>query len=339
MRAGPLLQGLHFLVDATLVGWTGRGRLADLRDSVRNVLLGADIAPEVGSYGSVVLVKAAEPVTIASTLAFVPGVSWVAVGSCSGSAETIFNGLAGLARIYLKKGATFAVRAEALAPTVHRGDLAGRASSVVLDSAKGARINEDAPSVVFRIGFDGRLWTAGVELKKGPGGVPVGDKEVSCLVSGGMHSSVTAWLALLSGFRVELVHAVTSDESLREVARLYGELSHRVDPGSLKLLVLEGAPVDVLIRNWLGSKRSREREVFAGNHVGCSKQAFKDVLTEVRAPLFLLPEEEFGECLASLSLRGLPASDEPAGEKYGHIRQTRFGGKRADMSAVLDGLS
>jgi hypothetical protein len=154
-----------------------------------------------------------------------------------------------------------------------------------------------------------------------------------------MHSSVTAWLALLSGFRVELVHVVTSDESLREVARLYAELSHRVDPTSLKLLVLQGAPVDVLVQGWLGSKRSREKEVFAGNHAGCSKRAFKNAVTEVRSPLFLLPEEKFETCLASLSLRGLPAPNELAGEINGHIRQMRFGGKRADVSAVLDGLS
>jgi hypothetical protein len=115
-----------------------------------------------------------------------------------------------------------------------------------------------------------------------------------------------------------------------------------VDPTALKLLVLEGAPVDFLIRDWLGSKRSREKdeEVFAGNHVGCSKRSFDEIAAvSVRSPLFLLPEEEFESCLASLSLRGLQTSDESAGQKNGHTRQKRFGGRRADVSAVLDGLS
>ena len=64
---------------------------------------------------------------------------------------------------------------------------------------------------------------------RGRAELPTGGDWVSCLVSGGERSSALAWMAALSGFSLRLVHSRTDEAALRHVARLYSELSFRMD--------------------------------------------------------------------------------------------------------------
>jgi adenylyl- and sulfurtransferase ThiI len=316
------------------VGWTGSGLIADLDAAARSILEVEGKRAKLRVTGFSLLIEGGRPTEVAGLLAFLPGVSWLAVGRSSRSLSGVMDELTALARVYLKRGGSFAVKAETHAPTTLPSDLIGRANSAVLDAVDGVRVNENAPSTRFRVAFDGRGGTAGVEIAEGPGGTPTGAAEAHCLVSGGIHSSVLAWLALLSGLRVELVHAYVSDGALREVARLYAELSHRVSPAALSLRVLEGRSVGEAIASWAGKTGG---QVFSGVHAGRSGSSLL-LPKRVSSPLYLLPEEDYGSVLASLSLKGFDGGSESAEPGRGLLRERRFGGKRADMHGVLDGL-
>jgi len=318
---------------STLLGWTGEGSIADLSNAARGVLKAERRKATLRESGGTVVIDGDRPTETAHMLANLPGVSWVGVGHSSGTLDGAYQELAGLAKTYLRKRGSFWIRPEARGSSPTPGELTGRAVGVVLDAVKGSRVRENAPSTVFTLGWDGRAGTAGVILALGPGGVPTGEATVACLVSGGMHSSVTAWYALLAGLRVELVHARVSDESLREVARLYAELSHRVNPEALKLRVLEGQTIRDAIASWAEAQTG---EIFSGVHGWRTGRGV--VPRKARAPLLLLPEEGFESALSGLGVRGY--SPQPAETSTGHAstRQLTFGGVRTDMNGVLDGL-
>jgi adenylyl- and sulfurtransferase ThiI len=280
-----------------------------------------------------VLVEGGRPTELASILRNLPGVALVAVGRRAASTEAVFEALGNLARTYLKKRTSFAVTAWSGASELSPSDVRGRGTSTVLDAVKGARVKEHDPQVQFTVTLDKSGGTAGVVIGTGPGGIPTGDRWVRCLVSGGMHSSVMAWLALLSGFRVELVHAMVDDESLLRVARLYAELSHRVDPGALVLRVIEGSSIAEALARWSGEAR----ETFVGAHAWSRNRASGATMPGTAAPLYLLPEEDFERNLASLSLRDYDGPKHQA-RAPGTFRERFYGGRRADVNAVLDGL-
>lgn len=282
-----------------------------------------------------IILEGGKPTELALILGDLPGVSWIAVGRRSASVSGIGAEVAELARVYLRRGGTFWVDAEVVGSSSSASELTGRAISSILDAVKGARVKEEDPSVLFKVTSNGRRGTAGVVIAKGPGGVPTCGARVTCLVSGGMHSSVLAWLALLSGLRVELVHAKVSDDSLREVGRLYAELSHRVDPAALSLWVLEGPSIEGTLAGWI---RRNEREVLAGIHIGCESAKRSIVPPTARSPLLLLPEEEFRRILASLSLKGHEPDPQAPPQEHATARERYLGGERSDMHGVLDGL-
>jgi hypothetical protein len=212
------------------------------------------------------------------------------------------------------------------------GDLAGAMTSKILDAVKGARVS-DRPKVRFRAAFDGRGGVVGVEVKRGVGGAPTGTERVACLVSGGVHSSVLAWMSMVQGFRVSLVHVEVAEESLRAVARLYSELSHRGDPRWLDLEVVRGGSVAGVLRSY-GAES--EVPVFAGFH--SSGASVRTRLRGVSAPLYLMPDEMFQSEYDAL---GLWPYDSPVewGSKASPGRgRRRFGGVAADVSGVIDGL-
>jgi hypothetical protein len=156
---------------------------------------------------------------------------------------------------------------------------------------------------------------------------------VDCLVSGGMHSSVVAWHALLSGFRLRLLHYQESEESLLAVARLYAELSARTDPGALTLLVQDGGTLEMLAEG----RPDKAETLVAGFHLECG-----DVPEKVKhlatAPLALLSEEEFKVSQAGLSVESLPSKHRWGTKSVHQPRLLYFGGVRADVHGVLDGL-
>jgi hypothetical protein len=248
-----------------------------------------------------------------------------------------------LAKRYLRPGSSFRLAATVERSELEEGDVLLDGNGLVLKSVKGTRVDEKRPDVTFRIIMVGDKGSVGVELKEGPGGVPTakGDK-VHCLVSGGYHSAVVSWMAALSGFSVTLVHARDDDESLRQVGRLYAELSRRIDAASLKLEVLEGSGTPgQRLSAWLDGAKG---DIIVGVHPECRGRSSRKVFSghpRVLAPLLLLQEEEVQAKLQSLGIKA-KAADKKAklslAGKSERYKVRSYGGKESDINGVIDGL-
>ena len=251
--------------------------------------------------------------------------------------------LSTLAKRYLEPGASFRVSAETDGNGEEEGDVLLETTSTLLNAAKGVLVDEKNPSSIFRVIMVGGGGACGVQLRLGAGGVPTSrQRRASCLVSGGYHSSVTAWMAALSGYSVTLVHAKGDDESLRQVARLYAELSTRVDAASLRLEVLEGkGPAGDRMAGWLAKASG---EVFTGVHPECRGTAGLGKLRLYPSavfPLLLLQEAEVAARFGELGLLGRPADGQAQlrilGRRSGY-KVRRFSAGEADQNAVLDSI-
>ncbi len=275
------------------------------------------------------IVEGTDPVGTAVALGHLPGTAWIAVGLAFNSMKDVAPAAGRIAMRYLTRGDRFVVIGEGTggAPGA---DVAGAVTSGILDAVRGARVSE-AARVRFRAAQDGGGGVVGVEIIEGPGGSSTGETWVNCLASGGAHSSVLAWYALLMGYRVRIIHMRTVESALIAVARLYAELSHRVGPGSLKLEVVEGGG-EALAQHLDGTGG-----VFGGFRP-TSKPVPRALLKAVSAPLYLMPEEMFVSQFESL---GVKADDSEAGwcELGGtELRVNAFDSWAEDISAVLDGL-
>ena len=324
---------------AAIVGWSGNGSQDDIARTALAKLPHAGVAISKGPQSLVV--RGEDPVLVARRLAHLPGASWIAVGFEFRNLPECLSRLATLAKRYLEAGASFRVSVETDGGGEVEGDVLLEATSTLLNAAKGTRVDEKDPGAVFRVIVVGGGGACGVQLRLGVGGVPT-SKSMSavCLVSGGYHSSVTAWMAALSGYSLTLVHARGDDEALRQVARLYAELSARIDPSSLRLYVLEGdgLPGD-RVASWLGNVRGR---VFTGVHPECRGAAALEQLggyRQVAFPLLLLQEAEVTSRFGELGLRGKEADRSAelrlSGRRPGFTVR-RFSGREADQNAVLD---
>ena len=284
----------------------------------------------VSKLGDSVAIVGPEPLRLAALVGNLPGVSWVAVGLTAHSHRELSAAARKLAERYLRKGDRFFVEAEGR-DGVLATDISGIVTSALLDRAKGSRVSSDSPRVRFRAAYDGEKGVAGVEVKLGPGGSPTGREQIACFVSGGIHSSVVAWEAVLHGFKVRLVHAKYSEESLRAVASLYSELSYRADPRGLSLEVLEGESVGGALSRYAGSFRGK---VFAGYTPGAQGRQLPKVLS----PLYLMSEEEFASEFIALGIKSFDPPEDWDRERKWERLVRRFAGRRADVSDVLDGM-
>ena len=310
--------------------WTGRGSLDGLRSSVTYVLGVEGVNAHVSKLGDSLTIVGAEPLRLAALFGNMPGVSWVAVGLTARSFRELSLGAGELARKYLRKGDRFLVEAEGT-DGVLASDISGAVTSAVLDAAKGARVSNESPRVRFRAAFDGEKGVTGVEVRRGPGGASTGREQVVCFVSGGIHSSVVAWEAVVQGFKVRLLHARYSEESLRAVARLYSELSYRADPRGMSLEVLEGESVRDALSRYAVTFRGK---VFAGFTPDTQGRHLPTVLS----PLYLLSEERFATELEALGVRSFEAPEDWDRETGDKRLVRKFVGRRADVSGVLDGM-
>src|SRR2546422_3234147 len=327
---------------SALLRWTGFGALGDLERSASNVLAGRGF--RAVRIGETIAILGGEPATAARHCAHLPGVSWVGLGyATGGGVETLLDSLRSLGERYLKRNSRFGVQVEVTRSKSLRGDVVGAANSLLLGLRRGARIDERSPELIFHVALDGNQGVAGVEIRRGVGGVPTSASKAFCLVSGGMHSSVVSWMAALAGFSVELIHIRTSEESVVEAGRLYAELSHRIDPTRLKLTLLTGSknPPRGVLAGWL-KKRGEESPVFAGYHLECRGEFSCPGVTGVAHPLLLFPEAEFSRVFNSLGLTGyfesnglLSSVRESAPSAY---RVASFGGTRADLHEVVDSI-
>jgi hypothetical protein len=333
------------LKPAAIVGWSGNGALDDL---ARTVLAKLPKEVELTRGGSSLMVRGADPVVVARRLAHLPGATWIAVGYQFVGLEACLLNLATLAKRYLEEGASFKVSAEVEESGKEEGDVLIEATSTLLKAAKGSHVDEKSPEVWFRVVMVGDRGACGVQLRVADGGVPTSAKmRAACLVSGGYHSAVTAWMAALSGFSLTLVHARDDDESLRQVARLYAELSQRVDASSLRLEVLEGeGPAGDRVLTWLSraAEGAGGGDVFTGVHPECRGMAGMELLRRYPPalfPLLLLQEGEIRSRLEDLNIRGKTVdrtSTLRASKTKGRFSVKEFGGREADQNEVLDSI-
>jgi hypothetical protein len=329
------------LKPAAIVGWTGNGALDDL---ARTALAKLPAEVEMTRAAGSLMVRGEDPVVVARRLAHLPGTSWIAVGYQFDGLAACLSNLAILAKRYLGVGASFKVSAEVEESGKEEGDVLIEATSTLLKAAKGTHVDEKDPEVWFRVVMVKDVGVCGVQLREGDGGVPTSRKtNATCLVSGGYHSAVTAWMAALSGFSLTLVHARDDDESLRQAARLYAELSHRMDPSSLRLEVLESkSPAGDRVLAWL---KTAGGDVFTGVHPECRGMAGMELLRRYPSalfPLLLLQEGEIRATLDGLNIRGKTADraatlSASKGKKEKFSVKT-FGGREADQNEVLDSI-
>jgi len=151
-------------------------------------------------------------------------------------------------------------------------------------------------------------------------------------------------MAALSGFSLRLVHSATDEVALRHVARLYSELSHRMDPRCLELLVLGGGGSAAgRIGRWL---QSQSGEVFAGLRPGLAgtQAGIAKRFPNLSLPLVLVQDEEIARTYRSLGLGqaskggiggGLTLKALGAGSSFS---ERRFGGVQADSNVVIDAM-
>ncbi len=325
-----------------MVGWSGSGRLEDLERTVVGKLSAR--AGEVDRIDDTLLVASEDPVEVARRLALLPGVGWIAVGFRFRGGQGYLENLGRLAKRYLSKGKTFKISAKVTRSKQTAGDAVLAGNSELLSLIPGVRVDERKPRVRFRVCLEGARGACGAEVRSGPGGAPSGGDWVSCLVSGGERSSSMAWMAALSGFSLRLVHSTTDEVALRHVARLYSELSHRMDPRCLELLVLGGGgDAAGRIGRWLEGQRG---EVFAGMRPGPSgsQAGLAKRFPSLALPLVLVRDDEVATTYRSLGLGraskggmrgGFTSKALRAGSPY---TERRFGGVEADSNAVIDAM-
>jgi hypothetical protein len=358
------LEGV--LRTAAVVRWTKNGSIEDLAATVKEAVseAGEDARTVTTGAGGDIVIHDDDPISIARPLRYLPGIASIAVGYEFTSMREFERVLDVLATRYLRKNhCTFSVSASAKIPEYSGGDIVMMANSRILSRVQGSKVNEKAPQVRFYVSLITGRGIAGVVIWDGVGGVPTSPRRMAyCLVSGGVHSAATAWLAVRAGFSVGLVHFEEGEISLRRVARLYSELSHRMSPKYLSLQVVSGdGSTAGLLRGWLKKKRKGTHHdddedeahppVLAGLHLECKKsELFLEQLTAAPRgmvfPVALLAEQDIGDISAKLGLREkTPEASESSILFSGPVRAasrfkiSSFGGRRADINTILDSVS
>jgi adenylyl- and sulfurtransferase ThiI len=336
------------LKPATIIGWTGRGSLDDLRKSITEVLsIETKRVVNMTKIGEVIIISKLEPVSVARHLANLPGISWIAIGyEFTNSLRECLELLASLAKKYLSRNSSVNVVVSVKNSKYLEGDIILAANSKILSTVRGSRIDEMKPGVKFRVCMHGSAGACGVEINQGAGGMPISEERTAyCLVSGGRHSSAAAWMVALSGFSLRLVHIYVDDHSLRMAAKLYSELSYRIAPSRLGLEVVEGrGGASSLLMAWL--KKVDDLPIFTGLHLECHGETALEYIQNaprrVLAPLLLMHEQDIQEMNKELGLKDVLSSSSNIfmrkGASDSAFAVKRFTGKRADSNVVLDTL-
>ena len=330
------------LKPVAMVGWSGAGRFDDLERTTLRKLTSTRRA--ANHINGTLLVTAEDPVHVARQLAFLPGVAWISVGYRFGRNKDYLNTLEHLAKGYLSTRKKFKISAQVVGSGQIAGDVVLAGNSALLSSVPRAKVDERSPDVRFRVCIEGTRGACGVEIRAGPGGAPTGGDWVSCLVSGGERSSSLAWMAALSGFSLRLVHSRTSEAALRHVARLYSELSFRMDPRCVELLVLDGGNnLAGRIGSWLSESKTT---AFAGirPEPSAALVEFAKRFPNLVLPLILVQDDAIRAVYRSLRIgpptkdgraSGLTLKSLQAGSAYS---EKRFGGVQADSNTVIDAI-
>jgi hypothetical protein len=313
---------------AVIAFLTGRGDYVHAKERIINSTGNKNVKLK----GKVAIIKESNAYE-AYRVSRLPGVKLSAYGFTSDE-KSFLREVLDLASKFLKQKKKFRV----LADTEGESEMIDLKMSVegsILSNLRDKSIDERKPDVTFIISKAGDDYAFGVKLYDGVGGrIQSENDEVTCLVSGGIHSSVVSWLSCLAGKKVRMVHSFVSTFSLYSVAKLYEVLSSRSDPTLLELVVLkgDGEPQDILC-TWLSENK---KDVYSGYHVECSPDI---ILDNVSAPAYILPEEKYALYFKELKLRVFKAKLAKGKISNSKYRQLRFGGKRANMHEVIDNLS
>jgi len=324
-----------------MIGWSGSGEFENLEKTVAGRLPSGGEASRVGDT---LVVAARDPVAAARSLGSLPGVAWVAVGYRFKGQESYLKTLDLLAKRYVSRGKTFKISAHVAGSEQTAGDAVLSGNSELLSAIPGSRVDERKPGVRFRVSVQGSQGACGAQIRDGPGGLPTGGEWVSCLVSGGERSASMAWMAALAGFSVRLVHSWTDDASLRAVARLYSELSFRMDPRSLELVLLKGGSeaygrIGSWLRDHQGVALAGMRPEIPGFLADAAKR-----FPNLALPLILLQEADIVATFRSLGIgraarpRGKGGITLAALEATAEYSEAKFGGVQADSNLVIDTL-
>ena len=325
-----------------MVGWSGSGRFEDFERTVAQKLS----IPEAKAAraGGSLLIDAEDPVALALRVVQMPGVGWVAAGYRFNGPNGYLKDLEMLARRYLTRARRFQVTARAEASEQTAGDMVLAGNSTILSAVRGAKIDEKNPQVKFRVSSLGNGGACGVEIRSGPGGAPTGGEWAACLVSGGGRSSAMAWMAALSGYSIRLVHAATDDSSLGQVAKLYSELSHRMDSTRLELIVVEGDG-DPMERAGWWLRRNRGTAFAGWRPTGRrAADALAKKFPRLTYPLVLVQDDAIASTYSSLGLgraskgSGMGAFEKGALGTKAKYSETKFGGVEADSNTVIDAI-
>ena len=333
---------------AAIVRWTSRGSIDDLVATVLEVASEDGEEVRTSLIGSDLVLHQVDPIRAARALRHLPGVSWIAVGYEFTGIKQFGDRLEVLASKYLGKNSSFSVSANVTSPEYSGGDIVLMANSMVLSGHRGSKVNEKTPRVRFQVSMVDGHGVVGVVIWFGVGGTPTSPKRTAyCLVSGGMHSSAAAWMAAKSGYTIRLAHLWRDDKSLRAVAKLYSELSHRMSAKHLSVQLVRGDGSEAaLLKGWW--KGAEEIPVLVGLHLECKDHRYSDYLIGAQRkmvfPVAFMSEEEIVGIRKDLGVAetGPPASgsilfgDPKAASK---LKIHTYGGVRAEMSTVLDSLS
>lgn len=321
-----------------MVGWSGAGSIDDLRKTTVQKLA----AKGVDRVDGTLIFESEDPVDVARRLGLLPGVAWIAAGARFRGDEGYLRELESLGKRYLRKGDSFAVSAQVEGSGQSAGDYILSGNSALLSGIRGTKVKESTAQTRFRVCVDRRGGACGVEIRKGPGGSPTRGDRVAVLVSGGAKGAYLAWTSALSGYALRLVHSKTDEVSLRQVAKLYSELSFRMDPRYLELVLLDGGASALgRIGTWLGDYRG---DVFAGlQGKAGSLTAFSKKFPNLSFPLLLSQGETIQAGYRSLELGPAPKGEAlpfnlKALEAKASYSERKFGGKQADSNEVIDGL-
>jgi hypothetical protein len=151
-------------------------------------------------------------------------------------------------------------------------------------------------------------------------------------------------MAALSGFSLRLVHSRTDEVALRQVGRLYSELSFRMDASCLELVVLEGGESPIgRIGGWLHDHREAAFAGLRPERMG-ALTGLAERFPNLALPLVLVQDDEVGSIYSSLGLGRASAGAKGDGltlkrlEARSPYSELKFGGVQADSNTVIDAM-
>lgn len=313
--------------DTVIASINGEFEKKELRDAIRKI-----IGREPFLVGSTIVINSCS-ITEGYRISMLPGVRWVAVGKVE-KKDNLPAIAVELAANYLTKRRTFMLYAERDSPE-EVYDMKIKIEGDILSKLKNKKINEKKPDVVFVLTKQDNQYAFGVKIYDGVGGIIQSKERIaSCLVSGGIHSSVLSWFCCLSGYSLKMIHCYSGTYALYSVAKLYEKISSMSNPEMLELELVYGkSKTENLLFSLVQESKTA---LYSGNHSSCSGEVFFE---RVQAPLFFMPEELFISYSEKLGIKDKSKRLEKTKFERVNYKTKSFGFRKANMHEVIDKLT